>query len=146
MLSKKNNTSKKGQNTEKPKDEKKGEEPKDEKKEEAKDEKKKEVKAKKKERKIYWIMNLININKERRRYAFTTEENVSYKLLWEKMTLILGADVHEITYDRGRYFSDVLINSDESLSLAIEYMEDRPYNYRIGFEVFVTYYHEDSLK
>ncbi|KAI7885452.1 uncharacterized protein EV154DRAFT_554776 [Mucor mucedo] len=95
-------------------------------------------------RKMYWVMALVNVNGEKRRYAFTTDEDVSYKLLWEKITLILGADVREITYSRGHNCSHVLINSDESLSLALEYMEEKRFNYKFGIEICVDYFNNCS--
>lgn len=59
--------------------------------------------------------------------------------------MLLGADVREITYDRGFRQLDVVINSDESLALAIEYTGRKIFEIEKGIELNVQYYN-DHLK
>lgn len=89
-------------------------------------------------REIDWIVNFQNSGLQARQYVFRLDSEDSFSQLLDEVEKKTGAKVQEVTYERSKDSPNVIIDDDESMRYAINYMADRAYTKGIPVNVFFS--------
>lgn len=92
------------------------------------------------ERLVYWLITAENVSYPTSRcYVFTTPKNITFRQFKLKASSIVYEStltLKEITYSREDGHKGILINSDESLRIAIDYKGENAYDVRKGIVLY----------
>ncbi|KAG2195710.1 hypothetical protein INT47_012931 [Mucor saturninus] len=89
-------------------------------------------------REIDWIVHFQNSGLQARQYVFRLDSEDPFSQLMDEVEKKTGAKVQEVTYVRSKESPNVIIDDDESMHNAIEYMGDRAYTKGIPVNVFFS--------